>query len=69
MSSSDAIETLLNYKNELKKHKDVSHILLKYYKQDDDRIIQILKKIIKVEVTVADIKVIKNNNDIIIFKI
>ena len=69
MSSSDAIETLLNYKNELKKHKDVSHILLLYYKQDDDRIIQILKQIIKVEVTVADIKVIKNNNDIIIFKI
>ena len=31
MSSSDAVETLLNYKNELKKHKDVSLILLKYY--------------------------------------
>ena len=66
MSSSDSIETLLNYKNELKKHKDVSHIVLKYYfKQDDDIVVQILKKIIKLEVTVQDIKVIKNNNDII----
>ena len=66
MSSSDVVETLLNYKNELKKHKDVSLILLKYYFiQDDDTIVQILKKIIKVEVTAQDIKVIKNNNNFI----
>ena len=66
MSSSDAVETLLNYKSELKKHKDVSLILLKYYFiQDDDTIVQILKKIIKVEVTAQDIKVIKNNNNFI----
>ena len=30
MSSSDTLETLLNYKNELKKYKQVS-ILLKYF--------------------------------------
>ena len=67
MSSSDVVETLLNYKNELKKHKDVSLILLKYYFiQDDDTIVQILKKIIKVEVTAQDIKVIKNNNNFIL---
>ena len=67
MSSSDAVETLLNYKNELKKHKDVSLILLKYYFiQDDDTIVQILKKIIKVEVTTQDIKIIKNNNNFIL---
>ena len=66
MSSSDVVETLLNYKSELKKHKDVSLILLKYYFiQDDDTIVQILKKIIKVEVTPQDIKVIKNNNNFI----
>ena len=55
--SSDTLETLLNYKNELKKYKQVS-ILLKYFNtQDDDRIIQIIKSITKVKVTANEIKV------------
>ena len=59
MSSSEALEALMNYKNDLKKYKNVRDILLIQLIQDDDRTTQIIKLIANVKVTIEDIKVIK----------